>query len=121
MKRITQNKYYKKGLTKEWLKENGFHYSDIFTIAESKAFTYKFPVYKYGNKPLLMGEILIYEDTKEVYVNVYNENDYSKSVEFYQDSLLYNAFVKSVEKKIIKELRRLKIVKYKTHKKEENK
>lgn len=113
MRRITGNTYHKKDLTEEWLRENNFHYSNTFSTADEKAYYYQFPVYKYGIQILLVAEIVVYATTHDVTVNIYNNKDHSRASEFYTNSIIYDSFVRKVEKKILREMKKIGIVKKK--------
>lgn len=121
MKRITENRYIKRNVTKDWLKQNNFHYSRIYSDIETEAYTYRFPVYKYNAKVILECELVLYEDTGEVKINVYDNNYNSKCAAFYCESNVYNKFVSKIEKKIKNEIRKLGIQKIKIREEENNK
>lgn len=117
---IVNTRYIKKDVTKEWLQLHGFKYNSIFSDEESDAYTYRFPVHKYGLFTILECEILIYINTGEVKINVYDYNTRSKYAPFYYKEYGNNTLVSSIEKKILSELKRLKIFKYKRNNKHAN-
>lgn len=110
MKRITNNKYIKKNLSHSWLKQNNFRYSQIFSDSDINAYTYRFPIYKYGTSVILECELVMYEDTGEVRIDVY-DNNRNKYAPFYYDSKVHDNFITKLDKKIKRKLKELGITK----------
>lgn len=120
MKKLINTKYIKRDVTKEWLQTHGFRYNAILSDEESEAYTYRFPVHKYGVYTILECELLIYLSTGEVKINVYDYNTRSKYAPFYYEEYGKNVLISSIEKRILSELKRLKIYKYKRNRKHGN-
>lgn len=110
------DKYKKRNVTKKWLQENNFRYSTLFTDDESDAYTYKFPVHKYGTRIIIECEFILYVKNGDVKINVYDCGTHNKYVPFYNREYGYNELVSEIDKRIAEELKRLKINKYKREK-----
>ena len=48
MSDLVENMYIKENVSKEWLQSNGFRRNRIFSNNEIDLYTYRFPVYRYG-------------------------------------------------------------------------
>lgn len=84
MKRLVESTIRKENVTEKWLLDNHFCYNRIYSNGDSVAYTYRFPVYKYGCCITLDGEIVIFLDNKgEVKLNVYDANTRNKYAPFY--------------------------------------
>ena len=107
---LSEKRYIKHNVTKEWLKSNGFRHNRIFSDEENEAFTYRFPVYKYGDFATLDCEIIILFKTGEVRINVYDYNTRDRYAPFYNCEYgNYDKVLIKINEKIDKELGRLNI------------
>lgn len=63
---------------------------------------YRFPVYKYGNKPLIFCEFVYDNEEKHLYVRVFdtNNNSYSFNKEYYGESNVISAINNKIYEKI---------------------
>lgn len=110
MKRIVDRKYIKEDITKEWLDANRFRYSKMHSDTYSDAYTYRFPVYKYGIFTILECEIVIYLDNGEVRINVYDNNSSNKYAPFYYEEYgNYDKLLVIIHEKIEKMLNKFEI------------
>lgn len=83
MENIAYTVYKKKKVTKKWLLQNGFQYNRLFSSEESEVYTYRFPVYQYGEFITLECELMVDRSSGEVKVNVYDYNTRSRYAPFY--------------------------------------
>lgn len=102
--------YIKHNVTQEWLKLNGFRYNKIFSDDGDEAYTYRFPVYKYGDFVTLECEIIILKQSGETKINVYDYNTRNKYAPFYNCEYgNYDNMLNKIKGRIEKELDRLNI------------
>lgn len=115
MGKFLSNTYKKDNVDRQWLKQNDFRYSRTYSDSESDAYLRRFPVYKYGSCCTLEGEILIYVETGEVKINVYESGTNDIYAPFYNVEYgNYDSLLKIIDKYIYAELKRLNIRKVKT-------
>ncbi|MBO7078655.1 MAG: hypothetical protein J6W64_02445 [Bacilli bacterium] len=72
--------------SKKYLEENNWFYSKALFIEEKEnVYRHKFPVYKYknGTNVILEGEFILYSESGNVNVNVYNRNSGDLYAPFY--------------------------------------
>ena len=106
MKRLVEKTIRKENVTEKWLLDNHFRYNRIYSDGDSIAYTYRFPVYKYGCCVTLDGEIVIFLDG-EVKLNVYDVNTRNKYAPFYYNeygdfSAILNVINNNFEKQLKK-------------------
>lgn len=105
MSNLSEIRYIKKNVNKKWLKSNGFKHNRIFSNEESEAYTYRFPVYKYGDFVTLDCEFIILLKTGEVRINVYDYNTRSRYAPFYSCEYgNYDKVLTIINEKIEREL-----------------
>lgn len=115
MGKFLSNSYKKDNVDRQWLKQNDFRYSRTYSDSESDAYLRRFPVYKYGSYCTLEGEVLIYVETGEVKINVYESGTNDIYAPFYHVEYgNYDSLLKIIDKYIYAELKRLNIRKVKT-------
>lgn len=112
---ISNNKYIKPKITKEWLDRNNFKHNKILSyIEEEPVYTYRFPVHKSGYFTILECELSCVESTGVIKADVYDFGTRVKYAAFYQVEYGdYNCMLKNINKKIIEELKKLGIKKVK--------
>lgn len=103
MGRLTDNQY-QINISIEKMKKYGFRYDRSF-----ECYTYIFPVYKYkGIIPIIYCKLGVNEETKNVWINVYDDNDRFYA-SYYNDENYKNTTINDIEKAITKELNKLSI------------
>lgn len=101
----------KENVTREWLQSNGFRRNRIFSNNEMDIYTYRFPVYKYGDACTLECELSIVLQSGRANIDVYDYNTRNKYAPFYcMDFGDYSSMIKQINEKIQNELKRLKIM-----------
>lgn len=111
---ITQTKYKKKNITKDWLLSNGFRYNRLFSDDETEAYTYRFPVHKYDKFTVLECEFRVVLGEKDISINVYDYATNNKYAPFYYCEYgNYDKLLKEINEKINVVLKKLKIEKVK--------
>ncbi len=104
--------YYKPNITKEWIRKSPFRYS--FPDGDEEAYTYKFPVYKKDNKTLLESEIILFNKSEDVFVNVFRYGTNEKYCPYYSIFSNKNSeIIKKINRNILKEFHKLGIEKRK--------
>ena len=106
---MTNNKYYKPNVNMEWIRKSPFRHSGTLSTYEENVYTYKFPVYKSGNTYTLECEIILFENSGQVVLNVYDCSSKNKYTPFYSDYYGKNEVVISIHKRIDKEMCKLGI------------
>lgn len=114
---MINNKYFKSKITMEWIRKSPFRYSNIFSDYEENAYSYRFPVYKNGGFTTLECEIVVFEKSGNVTLNVFEYGTRNKYAAFYCNEYGINSVVDSVHKRIQKELKKLGIVQKKVKRK----
>lgn len=110
MKDLLKENYIKKNITKEWLQSNHFRYNKSYSDHEENVYTYRFPVYKYGCCVTLEAEILIFVNSGEVRINVYDSHTRNKYAPFYyREYGEYSTVINTINDKILKEFKKLGI------------
>lgn len=104
MDRIVENQY-KFDITKAQMKRIGFKYD-----YDLDDYVYKFPVYSYKNIPLVFCKLGIDEETKRVWLGMYDANNVMYS-SYYDREYGKNSIIKNIEKAISKELNKLGVKK----------
>lgn len=108
-KRLRDNTYKIKDSSKEFLQNNGFHFSSRFSDSENTYYTYRFPVYKYKGKTDLLCTLTVDIQTKEVTIDVH-DTQMKTYAPFYNDKYCTNnKVVDSVNTAIINKLKELNI------------
>lgn len=108
MGNITQTKYRKKNMTKEWLLANGFRYNRLFSGDKSEVYTYRFPLYRYNKFVTLECELQVVLGEDDIIVNVYDYGTNNKYAAFYYSEYgNYSKFIKEIHYKIDKKLNKL--------------
>lgn len=110
MKNISQTKYIKRNITKDWLLSNGFRYNRLFSDTETEVYTYRFPVYKYEKFTILECELKVIIGEDNVCINIYDYNTLNRYAPFYYlEYGNYTVMIKEIWQKINKELIKLGI------------
>ena len=110
MKSLTDYNFMKYNITKEWLISKGFCYNKIFSEKDSDAYTYRFPVHKYGSCTTLDGEITIFINDGNVKLNVYDSRTRHKYAPFYcVEYGNYGSFIDEINNRFLCELNKLGI------------
>lgn len=104
MNDILKNKYIKHDVSKYWLMKNDFKYNKTLSDDDIEIYTYRFPVHKYKNIPVLFCELSIDIKTGIVGINVYDENSYLYCPFYHVQYGNYNPLISSLNNKIIKRL-----------------
>ena len=92
-------------VTKKWLLSHDFYYNKIFSDEDFDAYSYRFPVYKYGTYTTLECELTVILGDNHLRINVYDYNTRDKYAPFYccdygnYDKIL-DTLVKNIDKKI---------------------
>ena len=107
---MINNKYYKPNITKEWIRKSPFRYSNLFSDYEENAYSYRFPVHKSGGFITLECEIIVFEKSGNITLNVFEYGTRDKYAPFYCNDYGRNTVLNSVHKKIKSELKKLGIV-----------
>lgn len=111
---ITQTKYRKKNMTKDWLLSNGFRYNRLFSDDETEVYTYRFPVHKYNEFTVLECEFRVVLGEKDISINVYDYATNNKYAPFYYCEYgNYDKLLKEINEKINIVLRKMRIEKVK--------
>lgn len=111
MNNLSENEYMKENVTREWLQSNGFRRNRIFSNNEMDIYTYRFPVYKYGDACTLECELSIVLQSGRVNIDVYDYCTRNKYAPFYCVKYgNYNNIIKQINEKIQNELKQLKIM-----------
>ena len=111
MKSLIHNKYKKNNITKSWLNKNGFY--KIISYDE-ETYRYMFGIYKYHNSPLLDCELILFFESGEVKMNVYNHGTRSRYTPFYHSEYgNYERVVRKINKEINSKIKELGIEKVK--------
>lgn len=106
---IADTKWHKKDFDTKWLFKNNFKYSREYSDADSDAYVYSFPIYKYKFITLYECMLILYADNGEVIIKVQDRNK-NQYPQFYYDSQgNHKKLIEKLEKAILKELRRLEI------------
>ena len=124
MSDLVENMYIKENVSKEWLQSNGFRRNRIFSNNEIDLYTYRFPVYRYGDTCTLECELSIVLQSGRVNIDVYDYSTRNKYAPFYCVKYgNYSNIVNQINEKIQIELKRLEIMEEKTYgsKNKENK
>lgn len=110
MGNITQTKYRKKNITKEWLLSNGFRYNRLFSGDESDVYTYRFSVYRYNKFVTLECELQVALGEEIISINVYDYNTNDKYAPFYYCEYgNYDNILQEINGKIESVLKKMKI------------
>lgn len=110
MDNLSNVKYIKKNITKEWLVSNGFRYNRLLSDEEVDVYTYRFPVLKHDNFTVLECELCVELNDNNIKINVYDYNSYSKYAPFYYCEYgNYGSLLKEIHKKINMKLKDLNI------------
>lgn len=109
MTNMINKKYYKPNITKEWIRMSPFRYS--FSDYDESVYTYRFPVYKSGIFTTLECELLLFDKSGKVAINVFEYGTRDKYAAFYCQDYGENKVLNSVNRNIEKEFEKLGIVK----------
>ena len=108
--KISERKFTKRNMTKQWILSNGFHYNRIFSDEESEVYTYRFPVLKYEGFTVLECELRVIPGESNVVIDVYDYNTINRYAPFYyQEYGNYDKMLEEIWKKISKVLEKLGI------------
>lgn len=111
MNSLSENEYMKENVTREWLQSSGFRRNRIFSNNEVDIYTYRFPVYKYGDAYTLECELSIILQNGKINIDVYDCNTRNKYAPFYCMAFGdYSNMINQINEKIQNELKRLKIM-----------
>ncbi len=92
---------YKLTLTKDQMRKIGFRYD--FDVDD---YVYKFPVQINKGVPLLFCKLGIFENSDDIWFNVYNADE-SLYHSYYDRNYGRNDIVKEIDKRILKELKKI--------------
>lgn len=110
MNNISGKKYIKKNISKEWLCANKFKYNRLLSDKENDIYSYRFPVYKYGDFVTLECELSVFSTTGEVRINVFDYNTRSRYAPFYHVEYgIYNEILDKINERILKQLKKFDI------------
>ena len=110
MNNMSNEKYTKKNISKEWLCTNKFKYNRLLSDEENNVYTYRFPVYKYGDFVSLECEFSVFFETGEVRINVFDYNTRSRYAPFYYiENGIYNEILDKINDRIIIQLNKFDI------------
>ena len=108
--KISERKFTKRNMTKQWILSNGFHYNRIFSDEESEVYTYRFPVLKYEGFTVLECELRVIPGESNVVIDVYDYNTINRYAPFYyQEYGNYDKMLEEIWMKISKVLGKLGI------------
>ncbi len=113
LEQIAYSKYRLKNIDKEKLKSIGFYYDKSISGTDDEYYSYRFPVYKDSNRPLLTGMVSI--DTKDgsLLINVYKTSSKDSYAPFYQTFYgNYHTILNIINQNILSELRKIRIEHY---------
>ena len=110
---MINNKYFKPKITMEWIRKRPFRHSNLFSDYEENAYSYRFPVHKSGGFITLECEIIVFEKTGNITLNVFEYGTTDKYASFYCNDYGKNSVLDSVHERIQSELNKLGIVKKK--------
>lgn len=116
---MINNKYYKPNITIEWIRKSPFRYSNLFSSYEENAYSYRFPVYKSGGFITLECEIVLFEKSGNISLNVFEYGTRNKYASFYCREYGRSTVIDFVHKRISTELKKLGIVKKKLKEKKD--
>lgn len=108
MTNMINKKYFKPNITKEWIRLSPFRYS--FSDYEENAYTYRFPVYRSGYFITLECELILFDKTGDVEINVFEYGTRDKYAAFYCREYGENRVLNTVHNNINKEFEKLGIV-----------
>jgi len=108
MKNMVNKKYYKPNITDEWIRKSPFRYS--FSDSDESAYVYRFPVYKNGSIITLEGEIILFNKSGNVALNVFKYGTREKYTSFYCSEYGSNKVLDVLHKNIQKEFYKLGII-----------
>lgn len=107
---MINNNYYKPNISKEWIHKSPFRYSNLFSTYEENAYSYRFPVHRSGGFTTLECEVIIFEQSGNVTLNVFDYGTRDKYAAFYCNTYGKNTVLDSIHEKIKSELAKLGIV-----------
>lgn len=112
MDRLTDGKYVKRNVDKNWLIKNNFKYSSILSDENEDIYTYRFPVYKNGGFTILECEIAVCLNTENINVDVFEYGTRDRYAPFYYIEYgNYDVILQSIWNQINKELKKFDIKK----------
>lgn len=114
---MINNNYYKPNITKEWIHKSPFRYSNLFSDYEENAYSYRFPVHKNEGFTTLECEIIIFEKSGNVTLNVFEYGTRNKYASFYCNNYGRNSVLDSIHERIQTELNKLGVVQKKVKRK----
>lgn len=114
---MINNKYFKPKITAEWIRKSPFRHSNLFSDYEENAYSYRFPVHKSGGFITLECEIIIFEKSGNITLNVFEYGTRDKYAPFYCNDYGKNSVLDSVHERIRAELNKLGIVQKKVKRK----
>ena len=108
--KLSDRKFLKKNITKQWIISNKFHYNRLFSSEDEEVYTYRFPVYKYENFTILECELRITLGEDDIIIVVYDYGTINKYAPFYYTEYgNYDLMLKEIWMKIDKVIRTLGI------------
>lgn len=106
--KLSERKFTKRNMTKQWLLSNEFHYNRIFSNEENKVYTYRFPVLKYEGFTVLECELRVILGESNVIIDVYDYNTINRYAPFYyQEYGNYDRMLQEIWMKINKAIGKL--------------
>lgn len=106
---LSEKKFYKENITKEWLQTAGFRYNRVYSDKDNEVYTYRFSVHKYKSISTLDCEILLFKQNGEMRLNVYDSRLENVYPLFYVSEGVNDKILKEINNKIKFELKKLGI------------
>jgi len=107
-------KYYMKGSKVRDLESLGFKYKHNMSDSENTVYDYIFPVYRYHAIISLEARFLLHRESGIVVIDVFDTNTHGIYGPWYYDpSGIYNKIIRIINRNILKEMKKMHIVKYK--------
>ena len=112
LERLTDFKYKKDKVTKDWLRKRGFYYNKKLSDFDSSIYVRSYPAITYGTKPVIEFEVAVEFETGNVFIYVYElHNNERRLCPLYYNRQYGNAapVINVIDQKIINTLENLKI------------
>ncbi len=112
MNNLSNVKYIKKNITKEWLIFNKFRHNRLLSDGTVDVYTYRFPVLKHDKFIVLECELRVTLGDEKIDVNVFDYNTNNKYAPFYCCEYgNYDNILRKINNRIDKEIDELQISK----------
>lgn len=108
--KLSDRRFLKKNITKQWIISNKFHYNRLFSSEDEEVYTYRFPVYKYEKFTILECELRVALGEGDIIIDVYDYGTINKYAPFYYTEYgNYDLILKEIWLQIDRIIRRLGI------------